>query len=246
MRIAIRLALVFGTVLLLALVALALALPRLVGTEAVRERIIRVGSEAAGAPIDFEELSVGLFPPRLVVTSPRLDGTGEPDAPLVSARSIDLEIALWPLLARSLVVESLTIEGARLRLVRTAEGLELPFPDAEAASPPAPPQPEGTSGESFSVALSSLRIRDAQIEFEDRSVSPPLVLKIADLDAHARGRSLTEPIDLEISARLADGGEIEVKGTARLDGDAEIDARLEGVDLAPAASYLAAADSLAG
>ena len=156
MRIAIRLALVLGAVLLVALVALALALPRLVGTEAVRERIVRAGSEAAGAPIDFEELSVGLFPPRLVVTSPRLDGTGEPDAPSISARSIDLEIALWPLLARTVVVESLTIDGARLRLVRTGEGLELPFPSAASASSSVPPQPEGASGESFSVALSSL------------------------------------------------------------------------------------------
>jgi uncharacterized protein YhdP len=235
--------------LVLALGALALMLPRLVGTEAVRERIVRAGSEAAGAPVDFEELTVGLFPPRLVVTKPRLDGMGESEAPIVSASSVDLEIAILPLLARSLVVESLTIEEARIRLVRTAEGLELPFPTAEPAAPsassPSPSEPERSSAQSFSVALSSLRIRDAQLEFEDRTVSPPLVLEIVDLDAHARGHSLSEPIDLEISARLAGGGEIEVTGQARLDGDVDLDAVLKEVDLAPMGGY-AGTETLAG
>ena len=73
---------------------------------------------------------------------------------LYRAERIALEVALLPLLARAVVVDSLRITGATARLVRTEQGLELPFRPPEEEEPPDAPrdEPAGPKDEGLALA----------------------------------------------------------------------------------------------
>jgi AsmA protein len=242
-RIALRVGLALLVLLLVALGALVVALPRLASSDAVRARITEAAREATGREVAFAALSFGLFPPRLVVTQPSVAGPAPGAPPALEAERIDLELSLLPLLARAVVVDSVVLEGLRLRLVRTRAGLELPLDRPEAArSAREPGSPEagadaGSGGSGFGFAVGSLELRRAQLVLEDRSVAPAVTWELADVEGRARAARLGAPIELELSGRLASGGRLELRGTARLDGSAELELALAEVSLAPAAAY---------
>ncbi len=249
MRLALRVGLALLLLLALAVGALVVALPRLASSDAVRARITEAAREATGREVTFAALSFGLFPPRLVVTRPSVAGSA-PGAPAaLQAERIGLRLSLLPLLAREVVVDSVVLEGVRLRLVRTRDGVELPLArptraarggaSTEAPRPPGPgagaAEPVGGSG--FGFAVGALELRGSAFVLEDRSVQPPVTWELTDLEGRARGRSLEDPIELELSGRLASGGGLELRGRAKLDGSADLELELAGVALAPAASY---------
>jgi len=125
-RLAIRLAGILAVLLVTVLVALTVALPRLVGSDAARARIQEVARETTGREIRYGELDFGLVPPRLVVKDPEVKGESDDSAPVFQAAGLELEIALPALLGGQLVVDSLVVEGGKVRLLRTPEGVELP------------------------------------------------------------------------------------------------------------------------
>jgi hypothetical protein len=253
MRIAIRIGVAALALLTLSLIALAVVLPRVATSAAVQDRIRQAASEATGAEVGFEALSFGLVPPRLVVTEPHASEPGGAK-PVVQAESVDLKIQLLPLFARTVVVDSLVVEGVSLRLKRTKDGLELPFsapaetPSAGGGTPAAPgmgsePAP---SDSGFHLAIGELVLRRAHVVFEDRAVNPPVTWELVDLDATARGSSLDAPIDVDLSGKLASGGKLRLSGNVRLDGGIDLEATLDGVALAPARPYATGMTGLAG
>ncbi len=78
MRLAIRLAGILVVLVVMALIALAVALPRLVRSDAARGRIEEAAREATGREIRYGELDFGLLPPRLVVREPEVKGASAP------------------------------------------------------------------------------------------------------------------------------------------------------------------------
>ncbi len=261
MRLAIRIAGILVVLVVVALVALAVALPRLVGSDAARARIEAAAKEATGREVRYGELDFGLLPPRLVVKEPRMGGASE-DAPAVfEAAGVELEIALAPLLARAVVIDSLVVEGGTMRLLRTEKGIELPAgPTAEKASEkgkdaPAPPKPEDAEArkekepggeEGFALALRQVSLRDCKVLLEDQTLSPPGIWEVGDVAARATGKSTKDPIDFEIDGALSSGGSIRVKGEAEIGGPFRIDYHLTDVVLAPLAPYLSKGRRLGG
>lgn len=243
MRIALRVGLVLLVLLLVAIGALVVALPRLASSDAVRARITGAAREATGREVSFAALSFGLFPPRLVVTQPSVAGPAPGAPPALEAERIDLELSLLPLLARAVVVDSVVLEGLRLRLVRTRAGVELPLerPQAKGSAGEAPDavaaEDAGSGGSGFGFAVGSLELRGAQLVLEDRSVTPAVTWELADVEGRARAARLDAPIEVELSGRLASGGRLELRGSARLDGSAELELALGDVSIAPAAAY---------
>ncbi len=255
MRILIRVLGGLVALLVLAGVALAVMLPRLVGSEGVRTRIVDAARDATGREFSYGELDVGILPPRLLVTEARLAGETDAAAPMLESADVQLRLALMPLLARSVVVDSLVVEGATLRLVRTAEGIELPEPEPEAeAATGGQPQPEPAreaapaAAESGDMALAVRRIdlRDVRLVLEDRAVTPPVTWDLGGLDAEVRGRSLDEPLDVDLSATLASGGRFDLRGRVTPGGSLDLAVDLREVDLAPAAPYLGDGRKVAG
>jgi AsmA protein len=246
MRILIRVVVALGVLLVLAAGALVWLLPGIASSDAVRARVEQAAAEATGQEVRFAGISFGLLPPRLVVSEPRI---GPEAQSLAQAERVDLRLSLLPLLARTVVVDSLVVDGARVRLVRTADGIQLPGSEPGGTEPStatdAQPASEGGSS-SFSLAVAELQLRDSNLILEDRSVAPPVVWEIQDLSARARGHSLDDPVEIEANARLASGGAFRLAGSASPSGSMDLGLDLENVALAPAAVYAGKGSKLSG
>jgi uncharacterized protein YhdP len=179
-----------------------------------------------------------------VLVEPAL-ADARPERPsFAEARRVLLRMELLPLLARQLVVSSVVVDGATLRLRRNTDGIELPAanPRAAAASggePEAPSQPPP-------LAVRKLRLRDSTLIFEDAAAQPPVSWELRNLDAKLRAESAQGPLNLEASFELASGGRARAKGSLSLAGEVDLDLALEEVALAGAASYLGDGTQLAG
>jgi hypothetical protein len=231
-RLALRIGIALVVLLVVVLGGLVVALPRIASSDAVRARLVAAARDATGREVTWEALSFGLLPPRLVVERPRLGGP----AP-VEARAVDLRVALLPLLTRTVMVDSLAIEGASVRLVRTKDGIALPgAPEKTLRTPADEKAPSG--GPSFAIAVGKLALRDARLALEDRTVTPAVTWEVLDLEASAAGSSLEGPLDVSVAGRLGSGGSVRARGTARLDGRLDLDVTLDDVALAPARPYL--------
>jgi uncharacterized protein involved in outer membrane biogenesis len=236
---------VLGALLALALILLALSLPRLVDRPEVRDRIQAAAREATGRDVRFEGLAIGIFPPRVRVLRPVVSGITPNEPPLFSADEGALRIALLPLLARTLVLDSLEVVKPTLHLVRTPTA----GPAAErGAAPAAGAAPAGThEGEGLTLAVRHLSLRDGTAVLEDHAVTPHVTWKLEEIQAEAAGTSLAAPIDFSLSARLASGGSLRAKGTGTTSGKVDLQATLEGIDLSAAKPYAGdRAASLAG
>jgi hypothetical protein len=246
-KLLIRLGIAVVVLVILGLVLLAVLLPRLAKSEAVRARIQSAALSALGREFAYRELGVGLLPPSLLVEEPRLAGEGPGAAALVEAERVALRVALLPLLARTLVVDSLVVDGAAVRLVRTADGVALPLP---AEPPDATPAAESAAlesgGAAVSLAVRALELRDAEVVLEDRAVDPPVTWELRDIDVMARGKALDRPIEIEASLKLGSGGAAAVRGTATLAGELDLEVALEALALGPLRSYLDADGALDG
>jgi uncharacterized protein YhdP len=246
----VRVGLVVLVLLGLAVLGLTLALPRLAASERVRLRVQEAAREATGHEVSWETLSFGLLPPRLLVEQARLYAAGQASQPSVAAERVGLRLALLPLLARSVVIDSLRVEGVTLNLVRTQEGIGLPIevqPTEARGVEPAPSSPDGpTEGVPFALAVRKVTLRDSRIVLEDRAVQPPVTWELTDVGAQAEGRSMQAPLTVRLAASLASGGALRASGTAGLDGVVDLEAQLDAVTLEPANPYLAAGQSLRG
>ena len=175
MRILMRVVVAVMLTAVIALIALAVQLPRIVQSDAVRGRLQAEARNATGREVRWQELDVGLLPPRLLVNAPRVEGPTADAPPFFEADSVSLELALAPLLRRAVVVDSLHLEAATLRLRRDAGGIQLPRPDPkpgaqEAAPPPTAASEAGadTSG-GFELAVRKVDLRDLRLSIHDSS-----------------------------------------------------------------------------
>jgi AsmA-like C-terminal region/Domain of Unknown Function (DUF748) len=225
--------------LALAILALALALPRLAASDAVRARLTAAVEDATRRSFHFEALEAGLFPPRLEVRGAALSGAdGEPAA---AARSVQLRLGLLPLLARVVLVRSLVVDGADVLLERTGDGLrlvgrDLPAPERPAGPAPAAKQaPSGDGG--FSLAVQRLRLTDSALRVDDRTRTPATSFELRGVEGGVRASAPDAPVEVELRARVAGGGTLALRGEGRLRGPFEGDLELGQLELAPFAPY---------
>ncbi len=246
MRILVRIAIVGVVLLTVGLGALVVALPRIAGSEAVRARLQEAARDATGQEVSWKELSFGLLPPRLVVMAPEVKEPGPSGKALVEAEQVDLRLAVLPLLARTVVIDSLQVEGVTVRLVRTQDGIRLPGQKQPAPGGAQAPSAPSAEGAGVALAVRELDVRRSRLILEDRTVAPPVTWDLTDLEARARGSSLDRPLDVNLSAGLASGGRVQVNGTVKLDGEIDLAAKLDGLVLAPVAPYLGKGRSVLG
>jgi len=234
MKLALRLLSGFAALLVLAVIALAIALPRLAQRPEVRDEIARAARESTGRELRFGELDAGILPPRLIVASPELVAR-EGEAPL-RAKRVSLSLALLPLLAGRIGIDTVTLEGADLTFARTPSGFELPVQIAA---------PETTEAESsVDLSIGEVRVSGSRVALADRIAVPETTWQLEDVEASA-STSLTGRITFDAEAKLASGGELAASG--KLDGgELGVQVNLAGFALAPAKAYFPADASAAG
>ncbi len=207
-----------------------------------RARIMAMASAALGRDVAVGEVVVGLFPLSLGVAEVRVAGA-TPGAPaLVEARSAELRVALAPLVAGAVVVDSLVVEQPLVWLVLTERGLELPgFVGAAEAGSPVGAKPGAPS-----VVVRAVEVRDARIRVEDRTVSPPWVGELADVHFSLRRYSVDAPFEFDLSVTPEEGGNFTARGTASPSGMLDLKGEFRDFPLEPIAPYLASRLELAG
>jgi hypothetical protein len=235
MRLVTRLILMLVAFVALCLISLVVFLPRIVATDQVRSAIEQASNEALGRPLQYGDLSVGILPPRIELSSPRIAGTSATAKPLFSAERIDLRIALLPLLRWIVLIDSLEIDGMEIEVIRTADGFELPIP---------PPAPAGTDdrtpdaeSDGVAMAIRSLRVTNGRVSIMDRSVSPPATIGLEAIEVAVQGVDPALPFEFEGESRLTTGGEVTFRGRSSLDGVLDLSIQLKDLVLAPFGAY---------
>lgn len=180
-----------GLTLLIALllVGLAVLLPSLVQSEAVQTRLRAAARDATGRDVTWDALDVGLLPPRLLLEGASIAARKQGAPPYAEVRSVGLVMEWMPLLARTVVVDSVVVEGATLRLVGESEAVAVEpgaAPDAKPGAGPDASPGAASDSDGFQLAVREVVIRDARLELEGGHAGP-LAGRLVPRDAdHAR------------------------------------------------------------
>jgi hypothetical protein len=236
-------------VLLVAVVGiLFLLLERYVEGETLRARVETLAEEALEREVRYADLDLRLFPPSLVMRQLFVAGATPEGAALLEADEVELRVAVAALLARTLVIDSLVIEGARLHLVRTKDGVELPWPTGDEASGEETPAEEAAEAqrEGLDFAIRTIELEDATLVFDDRAVSSPVTWELTQVDLQLHRASPDALIDVELEVEMAGGGRLAGRGRGAPDGRLEFSIELDAFPLDPIGPYFAGASELAG
>ena len=244
MRILLRVLGAAALFLVAAVVAAVLILPGVFDSDALRERVGVAAEGALGREVRYGAIGFGLLPPSVVIEEVVVAGETAESPPLLEDGRLELRASLLPLLARTLVVDSLLLRGARLHLVRTDEGIDVPSPEAIGEGA-ATTVPYGTDA-GFDLAVAGIGLENVRIVLEDRTVSPAVTWELHGVSVRARGISADEPVELDFELELASGGRISGSGDATLAGVVDLDVKFSEVALEPARPYVDSDSTLAG
>jgi len=249
MKILVRLLAAVAAIVILLVIAAVVFLPDLLESDAVRERIRTAAQEALQREIAYSELTIGIFPPSLVAREVTVAGPTAKDPLLLDAGDVAFRVALLPLLSRTVIVDSLVVNDAKVHLIRTPDGLVLPGGDDEKSPSDAKPKPSGdaaASGPPVQIAVSRVELRDCAVVLDDRAVKPATRWDVSDLQLDARGKGLDDPIDFDVAFALASGGTIDAAGRAALGGDLDLQAKVRDLAIRPFLAYVDAGPELGG
>jgi len=188
-----------AALVLIAWIALAILLPPAKVKALVEQQL----AQTLARPVRFESASVSLFPPvRLAVSDLALaEPGGFEQGNAVALARLDLDVDVFALLARRLVVRRLVLEHPQLHLVLRADGTTnfdgLMKPPAAGAAAPGAPAP------AFDLAVQSLVIRDGEVLVDD--------LKSARRTAFEIGSGLAFGAE-QGGARISTSGRTTIRG----------------------------------
>jgi hypothetical protein len=226
-------------VLFVALIGRCVVLPRLAAEDVVRARLSEVARSAIGREIEFTTLEFELFPPSVIAIGAVV---GNEAMPLARVERIKLTPALAPLLAGVLLIDSATLEGAEIHLVRTRS--EIAFADAGFVATTRAVDANRTGRSD--LAVRGLSLSGARITLEDRSVDPPIFWTLRDVDASAFTKALDSRVRFDLDAEFAAGGRLVGTGEVAADGELQLSFEFEAVTIATARPYFAADSDVGG
>jgi AsmA protein len=244
MRILLRALAVVVLLLVAAVVTAALILPGVVDSDEFRERVGAAAGGGLGREVRYGAIDFGLFPPSVVVAEVVISGGTAESAPLLEGGRLELRASLLPLLARTLVVDSVSLRGGRFNLVRNDAGISIPALKSTSEAALAADPDEADAG--FDLAVAAATLEKVDIVLEDRSVSPSVTWELCGINASARGVSADEPIELEFEFELASAGKISGSGYATLTGAVDLDVKISEFALESLRAYIDSDSALSG
>lgn len=237
---------VLGAILVLLILAVLVG-PLLVDWNAFKPRLAAAVEEATGRQLDIEgDLELSLLPtPTLSAEGARLANVpGGSEPTMISLDTLQVQVALAPLLGGELQVESLVLVEPTILLERLADGrtnwdfapAEVPRPAGQPAGQPG----AGGGAPALAVSLERLRIENGTLVYRDAASGS--AERIEALDATLVSDSLRGPFRLEgearlrgtpagfalSSGRLALGGATPVTATLSLPEAGNAEARFDG------------------
>jgi len=166
---------------------------------------------------------------------------------------VDVKIKDADLVARSLTIGAVEVEGLALRAVRDAQeridlvALGAPqdaqgaAPAASPAAPASPPGPSGSPPPELKLKVEQVALRKGGFIFRDEAVKPLTTLVVTDLSADVKDVSwpAAGPAPFAVSLKLPKAGRLELKGAVTpLPFDMAIDISLRDGTVEPYQAYL--------
>lgn len=196
--------------LVLLVIAAVIAVPLLVDPNDYRDEIAGLVKEQTGRDLVIEgDIGLSVFPWLGVKLGETRLGNAEGFGPEPFARfqQAQVRVKLLPLLRREVEVDTLVLDGLRLNLARNAQGtsnwddlLKRAEAEAEAGQPePAPDEPQARA--LGALAIGGVRIRDAQVVWDDRTAGQHV--EIRNLRLETGKLDLVSPFPLHFEADVA-------------------------------------------
>jgi AsmA protein len=210
-----RIARVVG-ILVALLVVIAISLPFLVNANRFRPKLESTLSEALGRRVTIGDLKLSIFSGGV-----RADGLAIADdpafsnTPFVEAKSLDVGVELWPLIAsRKLNVTRLTIEQPEVKLLQAPSGRwNYSSLGGKLAQGPAAAPAASSDKESIDASAKLVRIVDGRFSMGTAGGrQKPLELDKVNLEV--RNFSPASAFPFAFSAQVKGGGEIKLEGNA--------------------------------
>ncbi len=223
--------------------AAALVAPGLIDWTEYKPQIQQAARDATGRELVIDgDISLSLIPsPTLSVGGVRLANIdGGTDASMVSLETLDVNVALWPLISGTVQVSSVTLVRPVIVLETLADGTNnWTFDTASSGASPTRSSDAGGGTAVSGFALDRADIEDGQVVYRDRRTGAEYQLAGIDMSVSAGG--LSGPFDLDGSfayrgvpvAVVASVGEIDSGRAAAVKlevaaGDAAVTANLSG------------------
>lgn len=194
--------------------------------------------------IDFQKPKTGTPVLRLHGTAglDNLEVTDAKKAPLVAAKQVRTTLSDVRPLDNVFHLDALTLDGVRVDATRAADGsinfAQLSGKPAPAEAKPAAPEP-AAKPKPLDVLVSKLQLAGSSVHWRDMTTQPAADLTLDDLHGDVAVRTLGGPTTLDIGAKLAQGGTLNVKGNTSLEkSTGELELKLDGVKLAGISPYL--------
>src|SRR5271165_2003660 len=219
---------IVAVVLVAIVVVVMLALPHLIDVNQYRGQIQAQLQQRLNRPVQLGEMQLGVFPLRVDVKNVVIgdDPSYKSKVPFAQVSELDVSIALLPLLAKNIQVDSLELKQAKIEIIRNPQGLwnfstadNAPVPAQQA--PPARPQapakqalPPSAPPTSGGFSLAELKVTDSQIAITDYQKHQARVV-YDHIDVTLRDYSPGKPFTLDATAHLPGSG----AQTVQLSGD---------------------------
>ncbi|HVO24503.1 MAG TPA: AsmA-like C-terminal region-containing protein [Candidatus Margulisiibacteriota bacterium] len=191
--------------------------------ERFKPDIERTASHALHASVSLGALSVSVFPSiKVHVGEARVSQPGSTEA--LSLKRLVLHVKLLPLLARRLVIETVSLEAPVMTVVRTKEGMFVEgFPRPHPAAPPRRPAAAGPAAapaaspvrSGLSIDLRRFEIRDATFTLRAADGTEQSVQHINLTTALSAAGDTEMVSSLALRADLPKAGRVSASGTGQ-------------------------------
>ncbi len=204
-------------ILLIVLIAGAIALPIFLPLEKIKDIAVAKISEAINREVTVEKVSFNIFSGIKLEKLSISNRPGFAKKPFVSADSIELHYAFWPIFKRQVIITEFRLVKPEVLIEKSAGG-EFNFSDMTGEKKKKAPSTSlgmardkslGTSKAKaeekeagFSVVMNTFSIRDGKITYADYGTGTSVELKDADLTVSGITLAMLKPIGLNFKATV--------------------------------------------
>lgn len=194
--------------------------------------------------IDFQKPNTGNPVLRVHGTAglDSLEVTDAKKAPLVAAKQLRATLSDVRPLDNVYHLDTLSLDGVRVDAVRAPDGsinfAQLGGKPAQTEAKPAPSAP-AAQPKPLDVAVGKLQLANSGIHWRDATTQPAADLVLDDLHGDVAVRTLGGPTTLDVGAKLASGGTLNIKGSTSLEKrTGELELKLDAIKLTGVEPYL--------
>jgi len=192
--------LILGVLLIFLVVSFA-ALYFFFPLEQIKEYALAKLSETLGREVRIGKVSLDIFSGIKLEKIYLANRPGFSPKPFLSADSLELRYAFWPLFSRKIIVQEIRLIKPEL-LIEKSTSKEFNFSDLIKPQKPKPAKPKEAANPPFDLLINTFTVKEGKVIYLDHS--PKAESEIKNLEAKISGfaLALVKPLEIYVSADL--------------------------------------------